>query len=128
MAAGARVDWRASERSPVKPALDGRTSRTGASPAKGVLRGGQLRLACSGDGHRAAGQNGDQSLLLSEAPHRIIGPDQNIVIPPMAQNVDWEVELAAYIGKRAKDVPLDEAADYVAGYTILNDISARDTH
>jgi 2,4-diketo-3-deoxy-L-fuconate hydrolase len=61
-------------------------------------------------------------------PTAIIGPDEPIVIPPMAQNVDWEVELAAYIGTRAKNVPLAEASDYVAGYTILNDISARDTH
>jgi 2-keto-4-pentenoate hydratase/2-oxohepta-3-ene-1,7-dioic acid hydratase in catechol pathway len=40
--------------------------------------------------------------------------------------VDWEVELAAVIGKTAKDVPVEKALDCVAGYTIANDLSARD--
>jgi 2,4-didehydro-3-deoxy-L-rhamnonate hydrolase len=61
-------------------------------------------------------------------PTAVIGPNDFIRIPPMAEKVDWEVELAAYIGKSARNVPLDRAAEYVAGYTILNDISARDTH
>jgi 2-keto-4-pentenoate hydratase/2-oxohepta-3-ene-1,7-dioic acid hydratase in catechol pathway len=40
--------------------------------------------------------------------------------------MDWEIELAAVIGLTAKNVPLAEALDYVAGYTIANDLSARD--
>jgi 2-keto-4-pentenoate hydratase/2-oxohepta-3-ene-1,7-dioic acid hydratase in catechol pathway len=40
--------------------------------------------------------------------------------------VDWEVELAAVIGKAAKDVTVERALDHVAGYTIANDLSARD--
>lgn len=61
-------------------------------------------------------------------PTAVIGPNEPIVIPPGFQHVDWEVELAAIIGKTAKRVPVGRAAEYVAGYTILNDISARDTH
>ena len=58
----------------------------------------------------------------------IIGPEEAIRIPPGTEKVDWEVELAAIVGQRARDVPRERAAEYVAGYTILNDISARDIH
>jgi len=58
----------------------------------------------------------------------IIGPDEPIRIPPGSDKVDWEVELAAIIGRTAQRVPRERAAEYVAGYTILNDISARDLH
>ena len=61
-------------------------------------------------------------------PTAVTGPNEPIVIPAFAHQVDWEVELAAVIGKRAKKVAVDRAAEYIAGYTILNDISARDTH
>ena len=47
-------------------------------------------------------------------------------LPAFSKAVDWEVELAAVIGKRAKDVSVEKALDYVAGYTIANDLSARD--
>ena len=43
-----------------------------------------------------------------------------------SKEVDWEVELAAVIGRTAKNVPEDKALDYVAGYTAANDLSARD--
>lgn len=44
----------------------------------------------------------------------------------MLQSVDWEVELAVVIGKEARDVSKEHAFDYVAGYTVAQDISARD--
>lgn len=47
-------------------------------------------------------------------------------LPAYSQAVDWEIELAAVIGKTAKDVPVEKALDCVAGYTIANDLSARD--
>jgi 2-keto-4-pentenoate hydratase/2-oxohepta-3-ene-1,7-dioic acid hydratase in catechol pathway len=49
-----------------------------------------------------------------------------INITAMSKTMDWEVELAAVIGRTAKNVPLDKTLDYVAGYTIANDLSARD--
>ncbi len=58
----------------------------------------------------------------------VIGPGEPIRIPPNSREVDWEVELAAVIGRTAKDVPVERAGEHVAGYTILNDISARDIH
>jgi 2-keto-4-pentenoate hydratase/2-oxohepta-3-ene-1,7-dioic acid hydratase in catechol pathway len=55
----------------------------------------------------------------------ITGPDSEIPWPAFSEEIDYEVELAVVIGKSAKCVPPDEALDYVAGYTIANDISAR---
>lgn len=42
------------------------------------------------------------------------------------QAVDWEVELTVVVGKKAKNVPVEQAYDYIFGYTIAQDISARD--
>jgi 2-keto-4-pentenoate hydratase/2-oxohepta-3-ene-1,7-dioic acid hydratase in catechol pathway len=52
--------------------------------------------------------------------------DDAVQITGLSKTMDWEVELAAVIGRAAKNVPLAEALDYVAGYTIANDLSARD--
>ena len=56
----------------------------------------------------------------------VVGPGAKVKLPAFSKAVDWEVELAAVIGKRAKDVSVDKALDCVAGYTIANDLSARD--
>jgi 2-keto-4-pentenoate hydratase/2-oxohepta-3-ene-1,7-dioic acid hydratase in catechol pathway len=56
----------------------------------------------------------------------VVGPGARVKLPIYSQMVDWEVELAAVIGKTAKDVPVEKALDCVAGYTIANDLSARD--
>ena len=56
----------------------------------------------------------------------VIGPDAPVKVPSASKMLDWEAELVAVIGKTAKDVPLEKALDYVAGYTIANDLSARD--
>ena len=56
----------------------------------------------------------------------IVGPGAKVKLPVYSQMVDWEVELAAVIGKVARDVPVERALEYVAGYTIANDLSARD--
>ena len=56
----------------------------------------------------------------------VIGPGQAIVIPAVSSQVDYEAELAVVIGKRARHVAQEHALDFVAGYTIFNDVSARD--
>jgi 2-keto-4-pentenoate hydratase/2-oxohepta-3-ene-1,7-dioic acid hydratase in catechol pathway len=55
----------------------------------------------------------------------IIGPGDPLQLPRVSKAVDWEVELAAVIGRRVKDVDEATALDVVAGYTIVNDVSAR---
>jgi len=56
----------------------------------------------------------------------IAGPGRDIVKPRITQELDCETELAVVIGKRCKDVPEEKAWDVIAGYTIVNDITARD--
>jgi len=56
----------------------------------------------------------------------VVGPGTRVRLPVYSQMVDWEVELAAVIGKVARDVPVERALAYVAGYTIADDLSARD--
>jgi 2-keto-4-pentenoate hydratase/2-oxohepta-3-ene-1,7-dioic acid hydratase in catechol pathway len=56
----------------------------------------------------------------------IAAPDEVIALPRRSNKVDWEAELALVIGKTAKDVAVADALQYVAGYTIANDLSARD--
>src|SRR4051812_23419381 len=56
----------------------------------------------------------------------IIGPDEPVVLPPVAENsTDWELELGIVMGKSGRDIPYEKALDYVAGYTVFNDISGR---
>ncbi|MBV9971555.1 MAG: fumarylacetoacetate hydrolase family protein [Xanthobacteraceae bacterium] len=56
----------------------------------------------------------------------LAAPEERVAITGMSQTMDWEIELAAVIGRTAKNVSLAQALDHVAGYTIANDLSARD--
>jgi 2-keto-4-pentenoate hydratase/2-oxohepta-3-ene-1,7-dioic acid hydratase in catechol pathway len=61
-----------------------------------------------------------------KAARTITDPGATVKAADYAEQLDWEIELAAVIGRPAKDVPIDKALSYVAGYTIANDLSARD--
>jgi len=61
-----------------------------------------------------------------KAPHAIADPGAAVKISGYAEQMDWEVELAAVIGRVAKNVPQRNALSFVAGYTVANDLSARD--
>jgi 2-keto-4-pentenoate hydratase/2-oxohepta-3-ene-1,7-dioic acid hydratase in catechol pathway len=66
-------------------------------------------------------------LIFAKFPSSITGPYDNITWDPtLTQQVDYEVELGVVIGKRARRVSEENALDYVFGYTVINDISARD--
>jgi 2,4-diketo-3-deoxy-L-fuconate hydrolase len=56
----------------------------------------------------------------------VIGPGDDIVKPPETAKLDWEVELGVVIARQARRIGVEEALDYVAGYTVVNDVSARD--
>jgi 2-keto-4-pentenoate hydratase/2-oxohepta-3-ene-1,7-dioic acid hydratase in catechol pathway len=58
--------------------------------------------------------------------HCVTGPATTVQIPVKTKKLDWEVELALVIGKTARNVAEKDALDYVMGYTIANDLSARD--
>jgi acylpyruvate hydrolase len=65
-------------------------------------------------------------MLFAKFRNSLIGPADPIVIPPAAEHIDYEAELAVVIGRRCKDAGEAEALDYVAGAMALNDVTARD--
>jgi 5-carboxymethyl-2-hydroxymuconate isomerase len=68
-----------------------------------------------------------QPLVFAKFPSSIVGPDAPIRLPrELTRRVDWEVELAVVVGRRARDVAPEDALDHVFGYTVANDVSARD--
>ena len=68
----------------------------------------------------------EQPLLFAMYPNVVTGYDDEIAIPAMSDKIDYEAELGVIIGRRGRHVPVEKAVDYVAGYTIVNDVSARD--
>lgn len=68
----------------------------------------------------------DYPLIFAKTVPATIGPGEAIQLPPVSQMVDFEGELAVVIGTLARAVSARDALDYVAGYTICNDVSARD--
>ena len=65
-------------------------------------------------------------LLFLKPPSSVIGPSQTILLPPQSQQVDHEAELAVVIGKRGRWIQPNEASSHIYGYTIGNDVTARD--
>ena len=75
------------------------------------------------EGGRAAP---DRPLLFAKFPNAIIGDGQPIVRPEGTHALDLEVELGVVIGRQARRVAVEDAMDHVAGYVVVNDVSARD--
>ncbi|AEV85060.1 5-carboxymethyl-2-hydroxymuconate isomerase [Actinoplanes sp. SE50] len=68
-----------------------------------------------------------EPLIFTKFVSSVVGPTDDIVVDPaLTERVDWEVELAAVIGRRARNVDVTQALSHVAGYLVANDISARD--
>jgi len=67
-----------------------------------------------------------EPVLFSKFPSAIIGHGQPIALPLVSQQVDYEAELVAIIGRRGRNIPVNGALDYVAGYCPGHDVSARD--
>ena len=67
-----------------------------------------------------------EPLLFLKPNTSVIGPNDAIVYPRQSQRVDFEGELAVVIGRICKDVPAEKAADVIFGYTLANDVTARD--
>lgn len=65
-------------------------------------------------------------LLFLKPPSAVIGPGQAIVLPPQSQQVEHEAELVVVFGRRGRWIPPEEALEYILGYTIGNDVTARD--
>ncbi len=67
----------------------------------------------------------DEPILFAKAPSCICGPRDPVILPIGATKLDWEVELALVIGKRAHRVSEARALDHVFGYMVCNDVSER---
>lgn len=68
----------------------------------------------------------EEPTVFFKAPNTIVGPNDNVLIPPESGKTDWEVELAIVIGRHARYLRNEkETAEVIAGYTISNDISER---
>jgi 2-keto-4-pentenoate hydratase/2-oxohepta-3-ene-1,7-dioic acid hydratase in catechol pathway len=66
-------------------------------------------------------------IVFTKATTAVSGPSDPIPFDPqVSDKIDWEVELAVIIGKQGKNIPAEQAMEYVFGYMVLNDISARD--
>ena len=66
------------------------------------------------------------SLFFAKFRNALVGPSSPIVLPRVSREIDYEGELAVVIGKPCKDVSVSVALEYVAGYSVFNDVSARD--
>lgn len=113
-----------------------RDDRTVTIPLQDVqLRAPLLRptkIICVGLNYRAHAEEQNKQppaspMLFSKAPNIVIGPGDPIRIPTgVSEQVDYEVELAAVVGAPGYQIPRARAPEHVFGYTIVNDVTARD--
>lgn len=68
----------------------------------------------------------DMPVYYKGDPDCVAGPDDDVEWPAYTDEMDYELELAAVVGKKGRDIAAADADDYIAGYTIYNDFSARD--
>ncbi len=106
-------------------------------PKNGDLRIGSpiarpAAVVCIGQNYAAhAAESGapapEVPIIFFKHPNTVVGPYDDVNIPPGAETVDWEVELGIVIGPRARYLSTPEAAvDHIAGYVVSNDVSERD--
>ena len=67
-------------------------------------------------------------IVFTKVPECVVGPDAEVLLPGAAisSQIDYEAELAVVIGRGGRNIPRDQAMDHVFGYTIVNDVTARD--
>src|ERR1700674_743513 len=112
-------------------ALDPRTlPLIGGSPRIGPCVGSVGKVVCVGLNYRDHAVEANmpipsEPILFLKPTSSIVGPNDDVEIPPGAEKTDWEVELGVVIGKPAKYVSLERALDHVAGYCVVNDVSER---
>ena len=105
------------------PAAPGAAGPAAAGPAGPPRAGSQ---SAPGIWERPAGDpRPDNPYLFLKSPTTVVGAHDDVVIPRGREQIDWECEFAVVIGKRAKNVPVASAADFVFGYSIEMDVSDR---
>jgi len=89
------------------------------------------KITCIGLNYADHAREGGQEpppapIFFLKSHNTICGPGDPIKLPPNSAQVDYEAEFAVVIGKRGRNIPESEAHKYIAGYTLLHDVSARD--
>ncbi len=89
------------------------------------------KLICIGLNYRDHAEESKMKIpetpvVFSKFTTSVIAPGEPVVLPTTSHQVDYEAELAVVIGRRTKGIKAEKALDYVLGYTIVNDVSARD--
>jgi len=115
----------------IKKANAAKLPKVSGRPRLGPCVGNVGKLICIGlnyaDHAAEAGQPiPKEPIFFLKANSAISGPNDAVAIPRGAVKMDWECELAVIIGRKGKYIPAAKALDYVAGYTICNDVSERD--
>lgn len=110
-------------------------SATATEPFEGVRVAAPVRrpgkIVCVGLNYLAhieesGGKKPDAIVLFAKFASSVVGDKENVVLPSITQKLDYEGELGVVIGRRAKGVTSRDAMSFVGGFTIINDISARD--
>jgi 2-keto-4-pentenoate hydratase/2-oxohepta-3-ene-1,7-dioic acid hydratase in catechol pathway len=89
------------------------------------------KIICVGLNYRDHAAEGgrdtpDEPMLFGKFANALLEPGEPIVLPKLTTHVDSEAELAVVLGKRGRHIGVGDALDHVAGYTVANDVSARD--
>lgn len=119
------ADWRAQA-----DAADGkRHPTTDVSYAPVVPRPG--KIICVGLNYRShiaemGRELPEHPTLFAKYPEALIGAFDPLILPPESEQVDWEVELAVIVGRRVRRADAAAAADAIAGYSVINDVTLRD--
>lgn len=99
-------------------------------PTKNVFCVGRNYLEHIAEGERAQNLKigvTEHPVFFTKPPTAVVGPGADVpIFPKLSVNIDYEVELAVVIGKAGRDIAPEQAMDHIFGYTILNDVTARD--
>lgn len=91
-------------------------------PRKLLAVGRNYKAHAKEGGHEAP----IEPIFFSKCLTSVIGQGEPIILPKISDEIDYEIELAYVVGKKGRNIKEEDAYQYIAGYTILNDVSARD--
>jgi len=91
---------------------------------------GPSKIVCLGKNYAEHAKEGGfdspkKPLLFCKSPNALNGPFDNVLLPESSGQIDWEVELAVIIGREGKKISRKDAYRYIAGYSVMNDVSGR---
>lgn len=91
---------------------------------------GPSKIVCLGKNYAEHAKEGGfdspkKPLLFCKSPNALNGPFDNVLLPESSGQIDWEVELAVIIGREGKRISRKDAYRYIAGYSVMNDVSGR---